>query len=530
MAPMNMKEDHIPDPTVTLYLKKIAKGTGTIFIGIWISTMIGFFSSPVIGRLLGPELYGLVTLAFVSTTVVSTIGSLGLSGGIARHVSLFLARKEYTKVKGAIVSSLHLCILTSLILGGVLFLNSGWIATALFHDARMTTLIKIMCIAVPLITMRMILVGAIRGFQNMKYYVLPVYIVEPISRTVLIVIIVLILGYGVLGAISAYLLATFLAFITACYLFNKLYHLVRQMKFMPMYRELLSYSWPLIFTSLSWLLISWTDVLMLGVFRTSTEVGFYNAALPTARILGVVSTAFTLVFLPVLSELHAKEERRKMSNLYIGVTKWMFMLLLPLVLLMVFFPTTVLYILFGSLYTKASIVLSILASGLVINYLFTTTPACVLSTIGRTKFIGLAQGIAAVLNICLNYYLVPIYGIIGAAIATGISLVVGGTVMTMLAVYTTKLIQFNKAYLRISAAGFVSVILSFLIYNMVANLTGKSLHLLLSVFLIFFLTYFFTLIVFKCFDSNDIAVMKAIEKRVGIRFNWLRKLVSRFIQ
>jgi len=111
-----------------------------------------------------------------------------------------------------------------------------------------------------------------------------------------------------------------------------------------MKRELISYSWPLMFAGMLYLVMGWIDTLMLGYFLTSADVGIYRASLATAGLLAIVPSSFASIFFPVITELYSRGEREELENTDAAVTKWIFMIALPLVLLMMLLRISLLYI------------------------------------------------------------------------------------------------------------------------------------------------------------------------------------------
>jgi O-antigen/teichoic acid export membrane protein len=105
-----------------------------------------------------------------------------------------------------------------------------------------------------------------------------------------------------------------------------------------------------------------------------------------------------------------------------------FSLVLPTFLIMLLFSEQILNILWGGQYTQASIALSILACGYLIDAMVGRVGSFLNST-GHTKYILYNNVAALTLNLVLNIVLIPIYGIIGAAIATATSTILTNVLM-----------------------------------------------------------------------------------------------------
>ena len=98
-------------------LRKIAKGTLIVFLGLFIGQLLGFFIRIIVVRNLTPIEYGILSLVTVIILLSFRISSLGLQVGIARYISFFKARKDPKRVLGTIISSIQI----SAVSGGIFF-------------------------------------------------------------------------------------------------------------------------------------------------------------------------------------------------------------------------------------------------------------------------------------------------------------------------------------------------------------------------------------------------------------------------
>jgi O-antigen/teichoic acid export membrane protein len=127
------------------------------------------------------------------------------------------------------------------------------------------------------------------------------------------------------------------------------------------------------------------------------------------------------------SELKERD-REKVQGSMQTATRWVFSLVFPTFLILILFSDKVLQILWGGEYTQASIALSVLAGG----YLFDALAGRVgsfLNSTGHTRYILYNNVAALTLNLVLNIALIPIYGILGAAIATAASTILTNFLM-----------------------------------------------------------------------------------------------------
>ena len=105
-------------------LKKVAKGSGIVFIGTIIGTGMGLLSRVLIVRYITQTEYGIYSLALVLFAIFAIISTLGLGEGTARQIAYFRDEDEL-KVREIIGSSMQIAIAASLLLSAVLFISSN---------------------------------------------------------------------------------------------------------------------------------------------------------------------------------------------------------------------------------------------------------------------------------------------------------------------------------------------------------------------------------------------------------------------
>jgi len=505
-------------------LRKIAKGAGIGFIGTFLGLALGYLSRMIIARWLGSADYGLINIGFAVMTIGATLSLLGLPSGIARFVSFYKGRGDRGRIKGTIISALKISIPISLIITLFIFLFADWISANVFHEPRLTPVLRIFSVGIPFLVLSSNFIAVTIGFQDLRYRVFVNDLFQNIFKLITILVLLL-LGFGVLGATLGWVLAVILMPILAFYFLRKVFPF-NEIKAIPVERELLSFSLPLIFAGLAGLIASWTDTLMLGYFMTASDVGIYNAALPTARLLSVFLGSFGTIFMPVASELYSRNAMEDLRIAYSVVTKWIFSFILPLFLLMTLFPGWMLEIMFGSEYVVAAKTLSILAFGyLIISTIGPTTH--VLQAYGKTKIIMACSFFGAGMNFALNYFLIPLYGVTGAAIATSTSIGLASVLQSLFLYRIGKVQPFRRSFIK---PFFASIISLLIVYSITKTIVGTSLLSLIIMFFIFLLLYFSLLLLFKSFDNEDLIIMMAIAQRLETKSEKVRRVIQKFCE
>lgn len=508
-------------------LKKIARGAGLIFAGGIVSNFLSYLYRVFIARYFGPEDYGLFSLGLAIVGIAGAFALLGLSSGVTRYVAFFKAGEDYARVKGVITTALKIVLPASILLAAILIALDQTVAEAIFYKPELQAVLLILAFALPFNALNQVLISTFRGFQRVEYEIYAQNIFGNVVRVVTVVAFGL-LGYGVAGIAASWAVASMATFLIAIYyLEKKVFPIFRtKIKSASIKRELLFFSLPLMFAGFVKVIMAWTDTVVLGYFRASSEVGLYNAALPTADVLNAVPAAITVLFLPVVSELLSSGKMKETEIAYRTVTKWIFYFNFPIFLLMVFFSRQVLNVLFGANYIPAYQALTILAAGYIISSLFVPAGQ-LLTAVKQTKIAMYIVLTAGFLNLALNIYLVPLLGIIGAAIATAFSLAFGGLLAGFFAWRFSGVVSISANFLKALAAGAIAAF----VLNFASRLLFSSFTALIlaALFVVFALLYGLLLLVFRGIEKEDAEILKAIERKSGLRIEFLRNFIKRFV-
>ena len=504
-------------------IKTVARGAGVIFAGMFIGYFLAYLTRIVIARWLGPTDYGLLSLGIVVLGIATTLSLVGLTTGSMRHISFFKGKKDFRRIKGTIITALKISLPLSIVLSIIFFLLSEKIAILFFHNADLIPILKVFSIVIPFSVLLEITVSCIQGLQISKYKVYAKDIIFEVLKIGSAMLFIL-LGYGIFGVVVGWAFSIIVASIVSFYYLEKTFPVIKKkIKANFTKIDLLSFSWPLTFSSFLYLIINWADIMMIGYFKAASDVGMYNAALPTASLLIVIFTAFSFLFTPVMSELFSKKKMEELKKVLKVTARWIFILTFPVFLLMFFFSDSILSILFGEEFILASMSLSILSVG----YFFTIITGLsgwLILSMGRTKIILLITSVIAVSNIALNFVLIPIYGITGAAIAMSLSMIFGYALSVIILYRMIGATPYSFSYLKPFFAGIVSCVFLFLINEFLIQGT-QALYVMLS-FTIFIIIYFILLLVFKTLNQEDMMILRSLERRTGIKINWLRKIIK----
>ena len=492
-------------------LEKIASGASIGFIGLVVGMVFGYLSRMILARFLGPSEYGLISIGFTVLTIAVMFSWAGLPVGVERYVSFFKGKEDNARIKGTIVSALKINTLLSITIALIIFAGARWISVNIFHEPALIPILRIFSIAIPFHVVADDMLAAIIGFQNMKYKVYVEHIFKNGFKLILIVSFLLV-GFGITGATWGWVISIICMPFLAFYIFNsKIFPKFTSVKSIPIDKELFSYSWPLLFSGVLQTLMIVMDTFMLGYLSTSSSVGIYNAAQPTANLIPIVLLSFGTIFTPIASELYARDKIDVLKNTYTIVTKWILIFVLPAFLLMSLFSTNILRILFGEEYISGNIALIILAFGYFITSIVGPTTK-VLQIYGWTRIFMICAIVGLVINIVLNAFLIPIYGVSGAAIATSVSVALTSILQLFFIYYLTKLYPFKLSYVKPILASIVSISI---IYALVKWAGDISLVKLVILSMLFISIYYILLRTLNVFEKEDEAIIELMKNKVG---------------
>jgi O-antigen/teichoic acid export membrane protein len=435
--------------------RRVAKGSGIVFAGQVAGKLVGVCLQAVLSRGLGKMLYGTYTLAFSIMQILRQVGAMGLHGGVVRFSAEAQAKNKRARVKGTLLASLGIGAVASLVLAAGLYGASDWLASTAFQDAGLGPVLRAFAIACPFYVMTFLSSRAARGLQVMLADVAVGTVAQPLVN-LLLVSGAFLLGYGLDGAVTAFVGSAVVSGLLGLYVLMRIAPVLLDGTLSASYniRGLLAYSLPVMGVTVTALLVDQADRVMLGLLASSTDVGLYNVAALLATQVRFMLTSISATFTPLISDLYHTDRREELHQLLRITTRWIVTLSMPLALVLALFPDLLLWI-FGTEFRAGAPVVLVLAIGSFLNA-GVGTIGLMLQMSDHERLVLLDNIAMAVLNIALNLWLIPLYGPVGAALATALSITAINAVQYVQLRYLLGMTPFSAAYLRPIAAGVVA--------------------------------------------------------------------------
>lgn len=492
-------------------VNRLALGAGVSLVGVVMGRGLEFVKQVALARLLGIEAFGLYALGWNLLRSIGILLPLGLQSGVMHFGSGFW-RKDDGALRSIMTRAIGYSFLIGCVVATILFLIAPWLTTTVFNEPEFTTAFRVFTLMLPFMGALRVAANATRISQRMQFSVAAEEIFQSILNLALFVALYL-LGWQLMGAVVSTVLSYVAAFGLAVYFVRRLFTAAFQAPPRPAIsrRRMFAFSAPASLAEMSGVVINRADRLFLGVYWPSADVGVYQAAAQVAVIMAAILGAFNMIFMPMIADHFHRRDMKQLEELFRINTKWGIYCITPLVLVIAFAAEDVMRVVFGAAYAGGATVLLILTIGQFINIATGGTGAILVMTGRQTLWLRLSLCIL-VANLVLNLTLVPRWGMIGAAVAT--ALTVGGlfTIGLLIVQRTVHLWPYDRRYLKGIGAALGTAALLFGVRLL--GLPPLS-NLLLTTAVA--AAGFFGLLLLLGLDPEDRAFIQLLLKRVRVR-------------
>ncbi|MBW2038706.1 MAG: flippase, partial [Deltaproteobacteria bacterium] len=402
---------------VTSDLKLVAKSSSVAFWSRLYALALQYLTALIIARVLGLKLMGSFFLGFAILSVLSVFCQVGLGSGILKFLSIRLLEEDYEYAKRILLFSVKCILGASLGIAAVTYISRNMLSLHVFADPDLKLVLLFIAATIPFYSLFLFSIEALKAFKRIGSLVAVQHLLFP---TVHLLLLVVLFGMGLRlsSPLISILLATVLSVAAFLSLFRKVllqgaYNSGRALDA----REIFSVSIPLYLAYIMALLTSWTDTLMLGIFKTSQEVGLYTAAAKTAVFVAFLLTAVNYIMPPLAAQLYERGEKLELESLARRTARWNLIFSVTVTMAFVLFGKEILS-LFGHEFVISYIPLLFLSLGQVVNA-GAGSVGYILAMTGFQKILTYIATFSAILNVLLNALLIPLFSIAGAALATG---------------------------------------------------------------------------------------------------------------
>jgi O-antigen/teichoic acid export membrane protein len=405
------------DWIVKTFSSKFARGiTGALGLNM-AEAGLGFATAILLTRLMGPANYGVYSYAIALMGVFTILGLLGQDSYIVKIVAKLASLKQLDEMSSFVKGVFGRIVLLNLIVMLGLVIVLSFYQEQLSKDKYLTLFIAISIVFFTVL-MR-VYAGLFQGIQQIITSLYPDKLIRPLSYFCVISILSFVFKHDVAAskAITANALAAFIALMVIAYLWAQKKPYARSPR---INWQDLTTGWrpALPFALLAGISVIYTniDIIMLGAYVPDSEIGIYRIAGRVATLISFAIIAVKSAFNPRISSLYAQNDFATLQNIASKAALATTLVALPCFLFFVFAGYWVL-VLFGDEFTSGTNILTVLSIGQLIGTICASGISILMMTSHANKAAhSLIFG--AILNVVLNYLLIPSYGAIGAAYAT----------------------------------------------------------------------------------------------------------------
>lgn len=503
--------------TITASNKDIlttAKGGGIIFAGKLFNYVSRFIFGIIVARAIGAGEFGLYNLTIKMVLTLSTVAIVGFPAALIHFLPLGLRKRDDVFVWDMIQAALALTTIISVVCALTVYGFADFLAENLFQEPSLAPLLRLGSVCIPLAVIGRILISATAAFKQMQYQVYADDIVLNVTRIGL-TILFLSIGFGVAGVVASYVISWFIALILMAYFLNRLFRL-RRPTFVSLrrIRQLLVFSFPILFTNVIGKFESNFEVIFLGILGSAVWVGVYSAAL-RIQVVGVMFlTAIQIAIMPVIADLYHQKRKAELNQLYQTVTKWSLAFTLPFFLMTLLFARPILSI-FGEEFETGALALIVLSLGTLVNGgTGICGPLITMTGYGKIKMIN--SIITVIVTLVLYTLLIPKWGMVGAAAATGLAIAIVNIINTVQVYRLLGLWAYNRDFIKPIIAGIAAFLVTLFLDRVL--LTGTHLVVAIPKIGFFWLSYAgFTLLL--GLTEEDKVVLGRFQTRLNKTFH-----------
>lgn len=376
----------------------------------------------LVARVLGPAALGTFSVAWATIDLLSKIGIFGLDDAITTFIARAEASGDRARARRFFLLAVALGLAQSVVTMGALLFGVRYFHDRLHLQPEVLSSLSVVLCALPGVALFRISTGVSRGLKVMGHETFSRGLTDSLVTTL---VFVAALGLGlrkftpeisaIIGATASGLVALWLA----STLFAGVPSATDRPSISHEARALLSFAAPISAYQFLNAFILRLDMIMLGWFVgrapgvTLTTVGVYGVVVGLASGLRKVNHAFNPIFAPVVAGLTATGDQQQAAATYARLAQWMLWMLLPIVAVLILAGQPILLI-YGPAFRQGSIWLGITAVACAIDAFVGFGETVIMVQRPRLNLIN--SSISCTIAFLANLWLIPHYGVLGAAI------------------------------------------------------------------------------------------------------------------
>lgn len=402
--------------------EEILSGTAWALGAKVAATLVSAVTSIIIARVYGAGAVGVLAVitSFMGFAKILTL--LGTDTSVLRLIPEHISKHSVRSAFHVYKKTQWFVVAVSVGTGAAFFVTSDFIAESVFSKPHLSSLFQLGSVFVVFRSLMILNTSAVRGLRLIRTFAM-MQALSPIAMLFVLLILTFTARHPdtpVHAQLAAYAITGIVGWGIVRWGFRRQVERSQPVEPMPL-GAILSISTPMVMTTSMQFFIGQTGVVMLGMFRTEEEVGYYSIAVRLAALTVFIIKAINAMAASKFSELYHTRDEGELLRVARKSSKLIFWTTVPVLAVLLVFGRLILGLLYGSEFTVAYAAMAVLVIGKFVSSISGSTGIFMNMTGNEKEFRNIVLG-ATVLIIILGFTLIPTFGIEGAAVAATVSL------------------------------------------------------------------------------------------------------------
>jgi O-antigen/teichoic acid export membrane protein len=436
---------------------QISRHSLTFFAGTIFTMGAGYLVKIYVARVLGAEQLGLYALGMTLVSLTQLVSNLGLQGTAARYIAVYNATRKFEDLRGFLTRSVGIVLSLTVVFSIGLVAAGGWIARRLYHAPGLGQYMTLFAVLTVLGAANTFHCQILAGFKDItKRTVITNFVGTPL--VIFLTVLLLALGSGMRGYLWAQIGNSVVIVALLVVVAWRLTPPAARFSWRPLPPldpEIKAFAAAAFGMSAIEFLVSQADKVLLGFYLSPALVGMYVVASTISGFIPLVLQSVNQIFAPLIADLHSRSRIDVLQRLFQTLTKWVLALTLPLVFVIITFAIPMMRI-FGPAFEPGWPVLVIASVGQIVNCGVGSVGYLLLMS-GNQRRLMKVQFVMVAISLLMNVTLIPVLGVVGAALAAA-SVNVAGNVWNLLEVRKALgIFPYNRSYFALAIPTMLSI-------------------------------------------------------------------------
>lgn len=420
-----------------------ARGGFFLFSGAAIASIILAISAILMGRFLGPDLYGQYNLVLVIPTLLVLFTDLGMNTGVTKFVASLRAEGKTERIPNIVRHAFLFRVIIGIVISAISLAFASYFAL-LINRPDYSFYIQIASLSVIFQVVFTTTNSTFVGLDKSEYSAINSTI-RAVLTTIMQVTIVF-FSFSVTGAlvgfVGGFIVSSLFGAVLLFFKFLKPKNNASQNVVSDSSRRILSllaqYGMPVY---VSVVLIGFFPLyqqVVLAFFSSNAAIGNFRAAYNFVALLTIIATSLTTAFLPAFSKLESASPE-VISSFFNKANKYTCLIIVPITIVAIIFSGPIVTLLYGSTYNSAALFLSLSCSVFLLSIIGSYTLISVFNGLSKTRLTMNMTLINCILLVILSPPLAALYDVVGVIIASLVSTLAASVYAAVVAMRQLKI-------------------------------------------------------------------------------------------